>query len=312
MKDESARRAYDLIYPSITRSHPSPETTQVPRSPPASARQSEALNEAAQIVALEKSTHERQARWRSRKNAFNSSILELQRDLRRLEHEIRNLDSIVAAEAAEDAQKNSWGYWLLSSLYKKVEDSEEEKARKDRGKQERRIEKDMKERRLSLKKADLDQVESQLRKANEEANAADLVEIRKIQVIRDRIRAREIRERQERERVERQRVKQIWKQQQEQREKEEREAAAAQTRQKERQASTTTCRHDGWWPKVQGRTACPECYQIWTYLLQCPGCKMKACAKCQGMIRRRMSRNAARTNYGASQRVPSPGGYYDF
>lgn len=229
-----------------------------------------------------------------------------------MEHEIRNLDSIVAAEAAEDAQKNSWGYWLLSSLYKKVEDSEEEKARKDRGKQERRIEKDMKERRLSLKKADLDQVESQLRKANEEANAADLVEIRKIQVIRDRIRAREIRERQERERVERQRVKQIWKQQQEQREKEEREAAAAQTRQKERQASTTTCRHDGWWPKVQGRTACPECYQIWTYLLQCPGCKMKACAKCQGMIRRRMSRNAARTNYGASQRVPSPGGYYDF
>jgi len=80
-----------------------------------------------------------------------------------------------------------------------------------------------------------------------------------------------------------------------------------------RQASTSTCPHDGWWPKVQGRTACPECYEIWTYLLQCPGCKMKACPRCQGAIRPRIPRNAARTNQRAPPRVrtPSPYFFYD-
>ncbi|KAH9208348.1 DnaJ domain-containing protein, partial [Leptodontidium sp. 2 PMI_412] len=335
LKDESKRRDYDLIYPSITRSRPSPQTTQTPRPPPASTPQSEALSEAAQIAALQKSKQERGARWWTKRNAFNSSILELQRNIRRLEQEIKNLDSIIAAEAAREAQKNSWGNWLLSPIYKKAEDSEEEKARKDRERQERKIEKDMKERRLWLKKADLKEEESLLRKAKEEVDAADLVEDGKIRVIQDRIRARETWERQERERVERERIAKSWKQQQEQREKREREAAeafrkqqaeeraAAQERQEEharkwqkiladeaqkrreqdahfnrpeylftaegstRQASTSTCQHNGWWSKVQGRTACPECNDIWTYLLQCPGCSMKACPKCQGAIRRR-------------------------
>ena len=51
------------------------------------------------------------------------------------------------------AQENSWVTWLLSPLYKKVEDSEEEKERKDRGRQE-----------------------SLLRKANNEVDAVDLAD----------------------------------------------------------------------------------------------------------------------------------------
>jgi hypothetical protein len=351
LKDESRRRAYDLIYPSITRSRPSPQTTQTPRPPPASTPQSGALSEAAQIASLQKSKQERGARWLTKKNAFDSLIFELQRDIRRLEQEIKNLDSIVAAEAAKEAKKNSWGTWLLSPIYKKAEDSEEEKARKERERQERRIEKDMKERRLELKMADLKKEESLLAKAKEEVDAADLVDNGKIRVIQNGIWARETQERQERERAERERIARIRKQEQEQREKREREAAEAlrkqqaeeraaeQKRREEqarkwqkiiddntkncreqyahpkppesfftaeesiRQASTSTCRHDGWWPKVQGRTACPECYEIWTYLLQCPGCKMKACPRCQGAIRPRIPRNAARANRGAPPRV---------
>lgn len=80
------------------------------------------------------------------------------------------------------------------------------------------------------------------------------------------------------------------------------------------QTSTPTCRHDGWWPKVQGRTACPECSEIWTYLLQCPGCSRKACPKCQARIRPRVPRNTARTNRRAPPRVrtPSPDYGYDW
>jgi hypothetical protein len=312
-----------------------------------------------------------------------------------LEQAIKNIASILAAEAAIEAKKNSWGTWLLSPIYKEVKDSEEEKARKDRVRQERGIEKDMKERRLELKKADVKKEEDSLKRGKEDVDAADLCDDRKIGEIQARIRLRENRERQERdkvererlakiwkqeqeqreqrdrermererverermakirkqeqeqweqrnrerqekEKVERDRMAKIWKQQQEQREKRDREAAKAhektqaewraaeQKRWEEEihwnrsegstsQAHTSTCRHDGWWPKVQGRTACPECNETWTYLLQCPSCAMKACPKCQNTIRPKKPRNRAKTfqKNPPRARTPSPAFYNDY
>ncbi|KAH8684334.1 DnaJ domain-containing protein [Tricladium varicosporioides] len=382
LKDVGKRRAYDLIYPSISRNRPSPQATQTHRPPPTSTPQTGALNEAAQIAALEKSKQERSVRWRTKKNTLDSSIFELERDIRRLKQDISNLDNIAATEAAKEAQKNSWGAWLLSPIYKKAEDSEEEKARKDRERQERRIEKDMKERRLGLKQADLKKERNSLRMAKEEVDAADLVDNKKIRVIQERIRTTENWERQERERIQREREAKIQKEQQEQwvkwereqREKREREAAEALRKQEEelkvaealrkqkakeraaeqkrqeerakewqkifndetktfreqythlnppehsygpesvtRHTFRSTCRHDGWWPKVQGRTACPKCYEVWTYLLQCPGCEVKACPRCQAAIRPKIPHSAARRNRRGPPRVrtPSPDIFYD-
>ncbi|KAF1347185.1 hypothetical protein BDV97DRAFT_282355, partial [Delphinella strobiligena] len=293
LKDEGKRQAYDLIYPSIKRSRPSTQTQQTPRPSPAPRPQAQTPNEAAQIAALQKSKQERQVQWWIKKTTFDSSIFEKQRDVRRVEQEIKNLDSIVAAEKATEAQKNSWGTWCLSPIYKKVEDSEDEKARKDRERQERRIEKDMKERRLVSHKAELTKVESLLRKAREEVDTANMVDDRKIRVLQDKIWTRETQERQEREKVERERLAKLWQQQQEQRERQAREHAeilakeraekrAAEQKQYEaqsrarqkifddeikkrspeqyaysnlsesrsRQGHPSTCRHDGWWPKV--------------------------------------------------------------
>ncbi|CZT08781.1 uncharacterized protein RAG0_13761 [Rhynchosporium agropyri] len=197
-RDESQHRNYDLIYPSITRTRPSPQATQTSR-PPASTSQSGALSEAAQIAALRKAKQERGVRWWIRRNVFDSSIFELQR----------------------------LGAWLLSPLYKRAEDSKEEKARKDRRRQERRFEKDMKERRLGPKKMDLKKGEDLFRKAKENVDAADLVDNGMIRVIEDKIRIRETRERQEREGVEREKAARIWQEQQVEREKKDREAAEA-------------------------------------------------------------------------------------
>ncbi|KAF1844714.1 DnaJ-domain-containing protein [Cucurbitaria berberidis CBS 394.84] len=343
LKDENKRRAYDIFYPSINRSRPFPQTTGTPRSPPS------ALSEATQIAAIQKLKQERGVRWLTKKNVLDSSIYEVQRVIRRLEQEIKNLDSIAAAEAATEAKKNSWGTWLLSPIYKKVEDSEEEKARKDRGRQERRIEKDMKERRLALKKAALREEQSLLEKAKEAAEAADFVDDGNIRLLQQRIWAREASEKQEKEKVERERQARIRKEQQEQQEKRNREAAEARfkqlaeeqkrsrevaealrrrqrqnifldairNRQKQYthvntpeesnyQSHQSVCRHDGWWPKVQGRTECPTCTESWTYLLQCPDCSMKACPRCQHAIRpKRGRRNPPRA------RTPSPDYSYD-
>lgn len=310
LKDETKRQAYDLIYPSITKRRLSPHTTQTPRARPASIPKTEALSETAQIAALQKSKQERSASWLVKKNAFDSSIFALQRDIRQLEKEIKAFDSILAAEAAEKAQKNSWGTWLLS-IYKKAEDSEQGKARKDREMQEKRIEKDMKERRLEKRRVALKKEEGLFREEKGEIGAADMVDEEKIRVIQRGIWTRETWERRLRERQEEERRQKIRKQQQKQWKEKERNAAAiwrkqqaeeraAEHKRKEEfarmrrrstdQASTSTCtstcNHDNWWTKVQHRAECPECYDFCIYLLECPDCKMKACAKCQGAIRR--------------------------
>jgi hypothetical protein len=446
LKDESKRRAYDLIYPSIPRNRPPPQTAETPRPPPGSTPQSRTLSEEAEIAALEKSKQERSARWKTKKNHLDSLIFGLMRDIQRLEQEIRSLNYViiadVRAEMEEAQRKNNWGTWLLSPLFKDQVDSEEEKARKDRVRQERRLEKDMKERRLGWKKADLKKEEALLQTAKAEVDAADLVDDRKIRMFEGRMRARETlraREKEERERAERERIAREWRQrqeqEQEQREKRAREAAealrkkqeaeraakqkraweaaealrkkqeaeraarekraaeavealrknqeaeraakqkrareaaealrkkqepkeqtaeqkwekrvreaaeasrkkqaeerAAEQKQQEEQAKlqkiiddeaekhrlrcgchmspeycftswgssgeafTSTCLHSGWWPKVQGRMACPKCSESWTYLLQCPSCDMKACPRCQAGLRGRMPHNTRRRN----------------
>lgn len=223
LKNESKRRVYDRIYFIITRSRLS-QIASTSDSSSASTSQSAALSEAAQIAALQKSKQERDARWWIKKNIFDFSIFELKRVIRQLKQEIKNLNSIVAAEAATDAQNNSWKTWLLSLIYKKIEDNEKKKARKNRERQKRRIEKDMKKRRLELKKTDLKKEKSLLKNAKKKTDAANVIDNEKIRVIQERICVRETRERQERERTKRERMTKIWKQQRKQREKRERKA----------------------------------------------------------------------------------------
>lgn len=278
---------------------------------------------------------------------FDASISEVERAIMRLEQEIKGLASISAAEAAEEAQKNSWSAWLLSPVYKKAEDSDEVKAQKDRARQERKIEKDMKERRVEGKRAELKATKAAMERSKIEIDAANIRDDTKIQELQTMIRRKEAWHRQEMEKAkkeEREKKAREMRQQQEQQQKKDREAAEARRRQqaaelltKQRreeeearewrkiieeltkqqeelrrphvhsgfttstqceahQYGSRDCRHDGWWPKVQGRAACPECYDSWTYLLQCPGCAMKACPKCQAAVRpRRRHRTHMRT-----------------
>lgn len=258
-------------------------------------------------------------------------IAEAQTAIRQIDREIASIDQKIAMEAAEEVKKNSWKAWMLSPIYGRKVDSEEEKERKSRTLQERKIMRDMKERRLVLKKADLKMHEAALKYDMGIVDAAERCDDEKIRRLRDRIREKEEREKQERERVERERLAKLWKQWQEQHEKLEREAAEAfrkqraeeqaaeqkraeerrkkwqresvqqqrefterakqakEQRQREvvRQQRQTqkACYHQGWWPKMEGRAACPECDDVWNYLLQCPNCDMMACPKCQHNLR---------------------------
>ncbi|TAQ86254.1 hypothetical protein B7494_g5432 [Chlorociboria aeruginascens] len=49
------------------------------------------------------------------------------------------------------------------------------------------------------------------------------------------------------------------------------------------------CQHDGWWPQIddtQWTKSCDKCgVSRYTYLLQCPSCRILACASCQQVLR---------------------------
>nr|POE56249.1 chaperone protein dnaj [Quercus suber] len=330
LSDEDQRREYDRIYPTISRNRPNHQHPQPPRPSPSSAPQADVYGEAAEIAAIEKRKKESAARWDTRRRAIEPWIFELQRVIRRLEKEIEGLASVAAAEAAEQAQKNSWGRWLLSPFYKPVEESEDEKLRKDRHRQERKIDKINKERRLATEQTKLQRESGFLEEARQENEEVAGRSDREKQVVLNRARVRETRERLERERVDRERLdkirrdmlererveqerlnnilreqlaqrERIAQEEREARREQEAEARAAESlrqqanRRRQRDnirfgsyspdVYPSVCEHDGWWDKVHGRRACPDCGEVWTYLLQCPGCDILACPKCQKELR---------------------------
>ena len=146
-----------------------------------------------QIAVLLRSKEDRATRWHNRKSNFDWRIHKLQAEIKILQKEIQNLATIAAAEVAEEAWKKSGTAWVRSPVCKTEASSaeeEEEEARKDIERQERRIEKDMKERRLATSQEKLEE-EKRLREvAEKEVNTADFADDRKIHNIKDRIWAR--------------------------------------------------------------------------------------------------------------------------
>ena len=262
------------------------------------------MSEAAEIASLQKSRSERLGRWRISRAAFESTICRIRKEMELLEREIGILKSVETAEAAVEAWERSWTMWLLSPVYKKLALGEDDRARNDRARQERKMQKNLKERILDAKKTALDREESSLHKAKRDFETANSGDDRRLRVIAGRISERRTREAlaaraAEEERVEKLRRQQAAQQrelerrqreiieQEELRRHHERFAHTAFPEYGRRQTHTSICRHEGCWPKAQGRRACPKCGDIWTYLLECPSCQTRACPKCQHGMRSR-------------------------
>jgi hypothetical protein len=107
-------------------------------------------DEAAQIAALKKSKQEQRTRWQVEETTFSSVFLGLRNRISQLVQDIDDLDSITAAEAADEAWKNSWGAWLLSFVYEHREHTDGENTRKDRDRQWRNNKKAIREARALL------------------------------------------------------------------------------------------------------------------------------------------------------------------
>jgi hypothetical protein len=239
-------------------------------------------------------------RWRISRAAFESTVSKLRKEIQAHEREIDIFTSIEAAEAVVEAWDRSWTMWLLSPVYKKLELGEDDRAREDRARQERKMRKNLQERFLGIKKAALERERASLDQAKGDHELAGSRDDGRIRMVKDRGSSEKIREVQaakaEAERVERMLREQAARQWEVERLQRDVIKEEELRRRHERSARTAFseydhrgCRHDGWWPKVQGRRHCPECGVIWTYLLECPSCQTQACPKCQHGKRLRRS-----------------------
>jgi len=206
--------------------------------------------------------------------------------------------------------------------------------------QEREVEKDMKERRLRLHQGDLLNRQKQLEQAKKEIDAAHVRCEQAIQLIVTKKQARESQER--RQRVERERIAEMNRRDQEERDRvfqamadayERQQAEAARAAQEEERrrsrrngwsfesdfgsdnanmrqdSARAACSHRGWWDEVPLHAACPRCYEVWTYLLQCPGCATMACPRCQSWMRPRGGPRYQARPAPTRPRSPSPVGF---
>lgn len=376
LKDESLRRAYDVIYLKIKSSStharhappqpkPSPTPTPTPATSAAAARrkQEDAQDDAAKAAA-EKAISDCADTWHTAQKQYENTIFESNRVIRQLQKTIADLAFIRKAEKDEDAAANSWGTWIMSPLYAKRTESEEEKQHKANERLMRLHNSNLKEQMLNVKMQKLKVWETDLEQARVRFETTDRIYDARVKAIQERINARRRAEQQDRmaeaqaalakarqETYERQRREAsahaarqkaeqaaAWAEQvrtrkareEEARKQQEARAAreeanrrqtARETPQKNRtsapfsspaaaQTSRIACSHDGWWPKVEGRRACEKCSNTFRFVLECPNCKMKACASCQHDLRPKRSQQRKQPSKKPAYRPQTPD--YDY
>jgi hypothetical protein len=272
LKDECKRREYDRQYSenkSKSTTQPSNTSYSTPHKQPTTKNDEvDTSKERAGIAAILKAKATCAAQWSKTRKVYEDAIFELQREVRKLQVAIREVDDKEKQVEAEEAAKNSWTAWMLRPIYGAPIETEEEKESKSRERLGRMHSKDIKERELKRKEQELKEWAEQFRAKEREKEAADKkhdadratleaaiwLKNEMLKQQRERVereaneKAR--RERMEKERVEREAAAKAWREElekqrketearerawREQREKDKREAAAQQRARREKQ-----------------------------------------------------------------------------
>jgi curved DNA-binding protein CbpA len=147
LNDEIKRDVYDQVYPYTIRRSPRTPQSRIPSNQSETRRDDELLN------TLRKENETRNGQWRVKLESLMPPIIALQRTIRVLEQELKDLrDAAVAEAVATKARKSN------PTAFYPVEDEQDEKARKDRRRQERREGRDAieaKDWQIGLQEADL-------------------------------------------------------------------------------------------------------------------------------------------------------------
>ena len=338
ISDPAKRRAYDLRWSGIRdtlRAQQESDRRQ------AEAAQTEKKRATEARVTEQKEDKARQERFRSLelvKSRYDNDIFELSRVVRKLVADLKRLQDQDDEDLRKERERNGWWAYLASPIYGKVNETEEQKQARETERLHRLASKSIKGSELNEKQAKLQRLQDALQNVNGKITAEKKTVEDEKKKVEDEARARRLRMEQEaRNRAMqemRERMARAQKEQAERAAKEAREAQAAREEQEAQErarmaaaaercrreveeraqamrgaeeaarkarATKSACRHDRFWPKVEGRKLCSNCYTVQRrFAFQCPGCRMVACASCRQTLRgeKRKSGGVSGRRYG--------------
>ena len=81
-------------------------------------------------------------------------------------------------------------------------------------------------------------------------------------------------------------------------------------------STESTCRHDKFWPKVEGKHLCSKCCTVQRrFAFRCPGCRMIACASCRQTLRgekQKSGNSGQRYGFDSNDDYDADFSYYDY
>ncbi len=263
--DECKRREYDRQYSdkkSKSTTQPSNTSYSTPHTQPTTKNDEvDTSKERAGIAAILKAKAASAAQCSKTRKIYEDAIFELQREVRKLQVAIREIDDKEKQVEAEEAAKNSWTAWMLRPIYGAPIETEEEKESKSRETLGRMHSKDIKERELKRKEQEwkeqewkeqewkeqeLKEWEEQFRAREREKEAADKKHDADRATLEAAIWLKNEMLKQQRERVERE-TKEKARRERIEKERTEREAAAKAWREElEKQRKETEAREKAW------------------------------------------------------------------
>lgn len=211
LKDDEKRRTYNAIYSSIKKIKQETAASQNSQHDHStSSSVGETQSHKAAIKTLQRNKTERTERWSKTRKIYNDAIFELNRDIRNIQSAFSSLEDVEKAILKEEADKKSWTTWLISPLYSKRVDTQEEKEQKERERIERLHTKHFKQRKLQAKQSELKGYEDLQREKLRELEIANRKDEMSISALQELIRAQQIREQREKERLEREAQEKTW------------------------------------------------------------------------------------------------------
>ena len=254
------------------------------------------------------------------KNVYDGDIFEIRRVIRKLTADLKHLQEQDEEELKRERARNGWWSYLTSPIYGKAIEPDEQKRTRENERLFRLASKSIKGNELRAKEAKLQSLQDALQDVNSKiaaekkeiedevraqaARARRERELKMAQEARDRMQEyRERCARAEKEQAERAAKEahqaRAAKEAREAKEAKERvrQAAAADKRRKEAEerakarrdafpaesgSTESTCQHDKWWHRLEGRHRCVVCHAVQArFAFQCPDCGMVACAGCR-------------------------------
>ncbi len=323
MKDPEKRREYDVTW---SATWPARSTKQETEQRQAQAAEPKRDKTTEGNTTKEKEADRRRERLRDlnvTKSRYDKHVFDVEQIVKKLAADLQHLQDQDDEELRRKQEKNGWFASITSLFGGKAKETEKTEQERETQRLQRLASKRIKQHQWNQDDMKLQKLKKELQAVKDQITAETKREVQEARLEAMK-RQEQLRQEQEaKRRDEEQRFREIRAKRAElqARQRKEAEARSAKEAQAAREACAAreaqaakevraareahppsiTCRHDKFWPKLEGSYRCDRCRTLQRqFAFRCPGCSMTACARCRRALKGQggTSNHARRSSYG--------------